>query len=204
VAVIAAIILSFNLLSDTTFPSPDLQLQNLQNQTQTFSDFRGKIVVLNFWATWCVPCRKEMPLFVETQKEYGPKGVQFVAASTDPSKDKKKVEQFAKKYNINFPIWTGATTQEQISFRLGNSLPATVILDTNGQPVFRIIGEAGRDTLIQRLDWLLSGRSAPAPEEIVLPPGITPEHWKEHELGLEEDEHEHESPELADASEVPS
>lgn len=111
---------------------------------------------------------------------------------------------FAQKFEINFPIWLGATTQEQISFRLGNSLPATVILDTNGQPVFRIIGEASRDTHVERLDWLLSDRSAPAPEEIVLPPGITLEHWKEHELGEEEDEHEHESPELAQGSEVPS
>jgi len=75
VAAFATILLGLNLLADSVSPPPDLQLQNLQKQTQALSDFRGKIVILNFWATWCVPCRKEMPLFVEAQKEYGPKGV---------------------------------------------------------------------------------------------------------------------------------
>jgi thiol-disulfide isomerase/thioredoxin len=203
VPLLTALTLAAGLLTDS-LPPPDLQLQTLKKEPATLSDHRGQIVVLNFWATWCVPCRKEMPLFVELQNEYGPKGVQFIAASTDPAKDKKKVEKFAKEYKINFPVWTGARSEGQIAFRLGASLPATVILDTNGQPVFRIIGEASRDTLEKRLNWLLSNRNTPAPEEIVLPPGITPEHWKEHELGEEEDEHAHDQHAEEPGSEVPS
>ncbi len=195
-------VLASGLLTDS--PPPDFQLQNLKKEPAKLSDYSGKITVLNFWATWCVPCRKEMPLFVELQNEYGPKGVQFIAASTDPARDRKKVEKFTQKYGLNFPVWTGARPEEQIAFHLGTSLPATVILDTNGQPVFRIIGEAQRDSLVLRLNWLLSDRKAPMPGEIVLPPGITPEHWKEHELGEEEDEHEHEQHAQTPGSEVPS
>ena len=202
--ILAALFSAASLLADSLSPPPDLQLQGLKKEPVKLSDYRSKIVALNFWATWCVPCRKEMPLFVELQNEYGSKGVQFIAASTDPAKDRKKVEKFAKQYKINFPVWTGARPEQQIAFRLGASLPATVILDINGQPVFRIIGEANRDTLVKRLDWFLSNRKAPAPEEIILPPGITLEHWKEHELGEEEDEHEHEQHAEAPGSEVPS
>jgi thiol-disulfide isomerase/thioredoxin len=190
-------------LADTTLPPPRFNLPNLQKQTQTLQDFRGKIVVLNFWATWCVPCRKEMPLFVELQKEYGVKGVQFLAASTDPDKDKKKVEKFARDFKINFPIWTGATEEDQDGFELGTLLPATAVFDTNGRRMFRIIGEASRQVLTERLDYLLSGRAAPMPGELSLPPGMTEEHWEEHLFAVE-DEHEHEEPEPSDGSAVPS
>jgi thiol-disulfide isomerase/thioredoxin len=174
------------------------------------SDYRGQIVVLNFWATWCLPCRKEMPLFVELQNEYGPKGVQFIAASTDPARDKKKVEKFAKQYKINFPIWTGATPDDQDGMELGTLLPATAILDTNGQKVFRIIGEAAREVLTERLDYLLFDRTDSMPLELSLPPGMTEEHWEEHLLAMEdgegegEDEHPHEQHAAKPGSAVPS
>lgn len=200
---LAALFFASGLLADTTLPPPRFSLPNLQKQTQSLAEFRGKIVVLNFWATWCVPCRKEMPLFVQLQNEYGPKGVQFIAASTDPAKNKKRVEKFAKEFKINFPIWTGATDEDQDGFELGTLLPATAVFDTNGQRMFRIIGEASREVLTERLDYLLSGRSSPMPNELSLPPGMTEEHWEEHLLGMEE-EHEHEEPEMADGSAVPS
>lgn len=182
----------------------DLELKDLQGNLQSLEDYKGKIVVLNFWATWCQPCRKEMPVFVKLQSEYEGRGVQFVAASTDDLDEKKAVENFAQKYKLNFPVWVGATLEQQAGFKLGTSLPATVILDQQGQGRFRIIGQAEESILRERLDWLLSDKSSPQPEELTLPPGLTPEHFKEHEAGEPEDEEEHQHEALAFGSEVPS
>lgn len=204
---LTALALAAGLLTDS-FPPPELELQTLKKEPAKLSDHRGQIVVLNFWATWCVPCRKEMPLFVEMQNEYGPRGVQFIAASTDPPKDRKKVEKFAKQYQINFPIWTGATPDDQDGMELGTFLPATAIFDTNGQKVFRIIGEATREVLTERLDYLLSNRKDSMPAELSLPPGMTEEHWEEHLLAMDEgegeDEHAHDQHAEEPGSEVPS
>ncbi|MGI8785643.1 MAG: TlpA family protein disulfide reductase [Acidobacteriota bacterium] len=178
-----------------------LQLKDLVGRPQSLADYRGQIVVLNFWATWCVPCRKEMPELVELQSVLGSRGVQFIGASLDDAETQGQIPAFVRRHKINFPVWIGASPQDQASFRLATSIPATVILDGSGNAVFRIIGVATREVLLERLQWLLSDRSLPAPAELVLPAGITPEHFKEHEAGLE-DEHEEEEKEAG--SEVPS
>jgi thiol-disulfide isomerase/thioredoxin len=110
------------------FDVPDLQLWNLQGQLEQLSDYRGRIVVLNFWATWCVPCRKEMPLFVELQKEFGSRGVQFIGVFVDTKETQTQVAEFVKKYHIDFPIWLGGTSDQQASFQLATGIPATVPL----------------------------------------------------------------------------
>ncbi len=200
------LLILLNLLFALPSIASDLELKDLQRSLQKLTDYKGKIVVLNFWATWCQPCRKEMPLLVQLQSEYKDRGVQFIAVATDDLADKNLVKEFALKYKLNFPVWIGATTEQQASFKLGTSLPATIILDQEGQSRFRIIGQAEEKVLRERLEWLLSDRSSPQPEELVLPPGITPEHFKEHEAGeLEEEEgHHHEHEPLAFGSEVPS
>ncbi len=200
---ISALVLATGLLADS-FPPPELQLRTLKKEPAKLSDYRGKIVVLNFWATWCVPCRKEMPLFVELQNEYAARGVQFIAASTDPAKDRKKVEKFVRQYKINFPVWTGATPDDQDGLELGTLLPATAVFDANGKRIFRIVGEASREVLTERLDYLLTNRADSMPNELSLPPGMTEEHWEEHLLAMEEDEHEHEQHAREPGSEVPS
>src|SRR6266567_8042872 len=68
----------------------DLPFKDMKGQKVHLRDYRGKVVVLNFWATWCVPCREEMPMFVEMEKEYGPRGVVFVAASLDDRESRPK------------------------------------------------------------------------------------------------------------------
>ena len=182
---------------------PDLELKDLEGNLHKLSDYRGSIVVLNFWATWCVPCRKEMPLFVDLQNEYMSRGVQFIAASTDESDSQKEVPKFVKEFHLNFPVWIGATPDQQASFRLGTALPATLIIDADGNLAYRIIGESTREMLEQRLECLLSKGALPSPPDLVLPPGITPEHWKEHEAGMEE-EHDHGEEAVDEGSHVPS
>lgn len=181
----------------------DLELKDLEGNFHKLSDYRGRIVVLNFWATWCVPCRKEMPLFVELQNEYGSRGVQIIAASTDAPDSQQEIPKFVKEFHLNFPVWIGATPEQQASFRLGTGLPGTVIIDVDGNPAYRIIGESTREMLEQRMECLLSKGALPSPPDLVLPPGITPEHWKEHETGMEED-HEHTDEMVQEGSHVPS
>lgn len=185
------------------FEIPELQLKNLDGEVQSLSQYRGRVVILNFWATWCVPCRKEIPLFVELQRIYADRGVQFIGASTEDWDQRENINKFVESYNINYPIWLEATPEQQASFHLATAMPATIIIDKAGKGCFRIIGESSRSDLVSRIEFLISGNSETPPKELVLPDGITPEHFREHELGLE-DEH-HEENELSGAdSEVPS
>ena len=162
---------------------------------------QGEVVVLNFWASWCAPCRKEMPLLVRLQREYGPRGVRVIGASIDEPEDREPAERFARDARVNYPIWHGYTTEDMKPLGLATSIPATAIFDRDGRRVFRIIGEVHADASRPRLVWLRGDRRAAAPPELVLPPGVTPEHFARHESGEEEDEdHDHHA-EVADAGE---
>jgi thiol-disulfide isomerase/thioredoxin len=169
--------------------------------------YRGKVVVLNFWATWCAPCRKEIPMLVRVQTEYGQRGVQVVGPSIDEPEDRDTAERFARNMHVNYPVLYGHTTEEMKPLGLATAIPATAILDRDGKRAFRIIGEVHEDALRSRLDWLLGDRVAAAPPELVLPRGVTPEHFAQHEAGVEEDEDEHHaerSPEEEGGSAVPT
>ena len=113
----------------------ELILKDLFGVEQKLSGYRGKIVVLNFWATWCVPCRNEMPELARIQNEYAPLGVQVVGAAADALKDRAEVLQFIKESGINFPIWVGAKTTHMAQFGLGPALPATVIVARDGKTI---------------------------------------------------------------------
>jgi thiol-disulfide isomerase/thioredoxin len=165
--------------------------------------YHGKIVVLNFWATWCKPCKKEIPALMEIQRQYESLGVQVTGASIDEPEDRKKAEEFVHQTRVNYPMWFGCTIEQMLPLGLATSIPATAILDQAGQRRFRIIGEAKKADISERLDWLLGNRSAPAPPELLLPAGITPEHFRLHEEGKEEGE-EHDEPAIEGGSAVPS
>src|SRR5215469_3268960 len=130
------------------------------------SDLRGKPVVLNFWATWCVPCRAEMPLFVEADKEYAPRGVTFIAASLDDKESRPKIPDFVGEFKIPFTIWVGASTLDLDDLKLGTALPATAFLDPEGRIVSRVLGQITKQDLYERLDWLTSNRQGPAPDPL--------------------------------------
>ena len=175
----------------------ELRLPDLSAQEQSLSQYRGRIVVLNFWATWCVPCRAEMPLLLDVQNRYAARGVIVVGASTDDESTKHEIKPFVEKLRITFPIWTGATTAHMEQLGLGAALPATAIVDEQGEIVFRIIGVLERKDLTRRLDYLLSGRRGKAPE--ILIDTLSDAH--EHD---EEEEHTHGSVGVEGASMVPS
>jgi thiol-disulfide isomerase/thioredoxin len=130
------------------------------------SDLRGKPVVLNFWATWCVPCRAEMPLFVEAEREYTPRGVAFVGASLDDKQSRPKIPNFVDEFKIPFPIWVGASTMDLDDLKLGTALPATAFLDRDGRIVLRVLGQITKQELYERLDWISGNRQGAAPDPL--------------------------------------
>jgi thiol-disulfide isomerase/thioredoxin len=95
--------------------------------------WRGKVIVVNFWATWCAPCREEIPMFVKLQEKYGSRGLQFVGIAIDQPA---KVRPFASEFGMNFPVLIGGAEAIELTRTLGNKasvLPYTVILTRDGR-----------------------------------------------------------------------
>ncbi len=112
-----------------------MRLPDLQNQPQKLEQWRGKVLVINFWATWCEPCRKEIPLFVRAQEKYAAEGLQFVGISIDQAD---KTREFARNFSINYPNLIGTFDAVETSRLAGNQqrvLPYTIVLDRKGQIV---------------------------------------------------------------------
>ncbi len=145
----------------------ELSLKDLNGKTVRLQELRGKIVVPNFWATWCGPCREELPLMVQAAREYANRDVVFIGASLDDPKSIKGIPAFVDRYHIAFPIWTGASVDDLDRLKMGPGVPATAFIDRDGQIVSRVSGEIRPDELTRRIDWLLSDRKEPAPEPFV-------------------------------------
>jgi thiol-disulfide isomerase/thioredoxin len=146
---------------------PALALADLAGRTRRLDDLQGRVVVLNFWATWCVPCRVEMPLLVRLHREYASRGVEVVGASADDETTRAHIAPLLAEAGIGFPIWVGATTADMERLGLGTALPATAIVDRDGRIAFRLRGPLAEADLRQRLEWLLGPRSVAAPPALV-------------------------------------
>jgi thiol-disulfide isomerase/thioredoxin len=143
----------------------DLTLRDLQGAEQRLSALKGRIVILNFWATYCAPCRKEMPDLAAIQNEYAALGVQVVGASADASEERAKVLQFVKETRVNFPIWMGATTADMMRFGLGAALPGTVIIGKDGRVAKVISGIVNQAEIKTQIDALLATAEAATTNE---------------------------------------
>ena len=126
-------------------PAPDFALAGLDGKTLKLSDFRGKAVLLNFWATWCEPCKVEMPWFVQLQQQYGPQGFQVLGVAMDDS-DPKEIQEFAKKMSVNYPIVVG---KEAVGNDYGGIpyLPSTFYIDRDGKVIDRVYGLVSRSEI---------------------------------------------------------
>lgn len=138
----------------------DLSLKDLSGIQQSIAAFKGRIVILNFWATYCTPCRTEMPELAAIQNEFAAFGVQVVGVSTDAAEDRNKVLQFVKATKINFPIWVGGSTVDTIRFGLGTALPGTVVIGRDGRVVKVISGVVNQAGLSRQLEALIGTTSS--------------------------------------------
>ncbi|HEX2648330.1 MAG TPA: TlpA disulfide reductase family protein [Burkholderiales bacterium] len=117
-----------------------IRFPDLAGRPRQLSEWRGRVVVCNFWATWCAPCREEMPLLVATRAKYAVKGVEVVGIAVDNAA---KVREFSAALGITYPILLSDADGLQLMRDLGNTaggLPYTVFLDREGRPVEHKLG----------------------------------------------------------------
>ncbi len=138
--------------------APDFSLEVLDGSTMRLSDLRGKAVMLNFWATWCGPCKIEMPWFVDFQKQYGGQGLQIVGVAMDDA-SKEDIAKFAKDMGVNYPILIG---KEAVGDQYGgvNALPETFLIGRDGKIVDRIIGLEGKAEIEESIKKALDTQPA--------------------------------------------
>jgi peroxiredoxin len=125
--------------------APEFALESLDGKTVRLSDFRGKAVLVNFWATWCQPCKIEMPWFEEMQKQYGPNGFQVLGIAMDDA-GKEDIAKFAREMGVNYPILIG---KEAVGDAYGGVqfLPSTFFIDRDGKVVDRVFGLKSRSEI---------------------------------------------------------
>jgi peroxiredoxin len=125
--------------------APDFTLQSLDGKSVSLSDLRGKAVLLNFWATWCTPCKIEMPWFVELQNQYGAQGLQIVGVAMDDA-SKEDIAKFAKDMGVNYPILMG---KEAVGDQYGGipALPETFFIGRDGKILDKILGLKGKGAI---------------------------------------------------------
>jgi thiol-disulfide isomerase/thioredoxin len=134
----------------------DLALVDLKGQTQSVGQWRGKVLIVNYWATWCHPCREEMPGFSRLQDKYRDKGVQFVGISIDTAD---KIIDFQKTTPVTYPLLIGDMAVMENSAKLGNTrqaLPFTAVFDREGRLSATKLGRLSEPELDAQLSELIS------------------------------------------------
>lgn len=136
----APILLSYPALLAT-------QMNDLQGNKQSLGQWQGKLLVINFWATWCGPCKEEMPYFDEIFREYSLKGLQIVGIAADPAD---KVNQFLREVKVSYPLLPDQEGALALSRRIGNRLgvlPHTVIYNDKGEIILNKLGQLSKTDL---------------------------------------------------------
>jgi thiol-disulfide isomerase/thioredoxin len=140
---------------ETRETAPKLVLRDLEGQKRQLSQLGGQTVVVNFWATWCAPCRAEMPEFARVHSAYRDRGVEFIGAANERRSERDKIREFVRHLEIEFPIWLEASLDHLEGFGVGPGLPATVIVDPQGRIAARIKGPMDAAQLRDLLDRIL-------------------------------------------------
>ena len=135
--------------------APDFSVQDLNGHPVDLASLRGKVVLLNFWATWCTPCRAEIPNFVEFQNSYGPQGLQIVGLSMDD--DAKPVREFYQQFKMNYPVGMGTDKLAQ-SYGGVLGLPVSVLIGRDGRIAAKYVGAAETPVLQQKIESLLQAK----------------------------------------------
>lgn len=129
-AIILVFVFQANIASGQALSAPDPVFRDLRGRRVRISHYRGKVVLLNFWATWCPPCRKEMPGLIKIQREYGRGGLQVIGITYPPQR-RDRVRSFVRRLKVNYPIVFGSKKTKAL-FDKSDTLPITVIIDRDG------------------------------------------------------------------------
>jgi len=132
--------------------APDFRLATLDGKRVRLSDLQGKTVLINFWATWCAPCRQEMPEIVRAYSQYHDKG--FEVVSVDEQEDPGTVRKWVDAFGMQFPVVMDVSGQVGQTFRAGNTFPTSMFVDANGVVTDIHYGPMSRDYLDQKLSVL--------------------------------------------------
>ncbi|NIR32530.1 MAG: TlpA family protein disulfide reductase [Gammaproteobacteria bacterium] len=125
-------------------PRPQFVLRDRHGELRSVTEWDGRLLLLNFWATWCPPCREEIPMLMEVHDEYAEQGVQLVGVAID---ERKNVLDFVTEMGMDYPVLIGQLPAIEVSKAYGNrvgSLPFTVLVNREGQIVYQKLGELTR------------------------------------------------------------
>ncbi len=133
--------------------APDFALKNSKGETVRLSSFKDNVIILNFWATWCGPCRREIPGFVDLYKKYNKEGLEIIGVSVDQN-GWDAIEPFAKNYKINYPV---LLFDRQVIMNYGGiqAIPTTFIINRKGEIVEKIVGLRPNSYFEQKVQELL-------------------------------------------------
>ena len=164
----AALILLICVASVTPAQSlstaPEIKLKDLRGRPLKVSDYRGKILLINFWATWCIPCRAEIPDLLRLQRQYRHRGLRVIGVAYPPQ-TRAEVRRFVRRLRINYPIALGTEATKAL-FDNSGVLPVTVVIDRDGMVREVIKGVLYHDEFDERIKPLLNER----PKKEVRPP----------------------------------
>jgi cytochrome c biogenesis protein CcmG/thiol:disulfide interchange protein DsbE len=155
----------------------DFALKTIDGKTVHLSDFKGKAVLLNFWATWCEPCKIETPWLVELQKQYGSQGLQIVGVDMQDDASVEEVSSFAKDMGIGYPILVGKPSeQDAIADAYGGIpfLPETFLIGRDGKIVGKILGLRSKSDIEDEIKKALTAAPAAQARRALFPASLLP------------------------------
>ena len=143
-------------------PAPEIKVRDLNDKDVTLADYQGKVVLVNFWATWCDPCRVEIPWLIEMQDKYGPKGFTVLGIAMDeegkpvvaPFAAKERYDVNGQKLPMNYPIVVG---NDSVAEKFGGLLgyPTSVLISRDGKQIKRITGVINEEEISKLIEGLL-------------------------------------------------
>lgn len=156
-ALVSGVVAQYQLSSDKIQSSnlPTFNLPDLSGQKHNLAEWQGKIIIVNFWATWCPPCRKEIPEFVALQNEYQAQNIQFIGIAIE---EKEPVEEYLDFVDINYPILIAGDEGVLLSQQFGNqvgAVPFSVVINQQGKIIHHQAGEFKREKILEIIQPLL-------------------------------------------------
>lgn len=140
-------------------PAPDYQALTLDGDSVSLARSRGRVTLLNVWATWCHPCREEIPVLQALHERYGARGFELIGVSVDGRGEEATIREFARDFGMTYDLWHDPEERVQSTF-LAVGVPATFLIDRDGVLRWRHVGpiRATDTTLVREIESALGGR----------------------------------------------